>query len=104
MECFDAKLLLRRKNQRHGQNYPVDLFGHLCVCRNCWTYANYLWHKETREVTSRYGLDRDEYEERLDLAWAGRRSRPSPLWRRPLAANAMQFMVLAMGGMIFFLL
>ena len=69
-ECFDFKLLLRQKHHRHDQAYPQDLFDHLGLCRSCWAYAHYLWHKEAEQSSQSALLSEEEVEARLDQAWA----------------------------------
>ena len=75
MDCFKTKLMLRSNQQRRRQDYPAVIFEHLSICRSCWTYANYLWHREAQEISRRHGLHREDYEARLESAWAARHAR-----------------------------
>jgi hypothetical protein len=72
MDCFKTKLMLRTNQQRRRQKYPPVIFEHLSICRSCWTYANYLWHREAQEMARKHGLESEGYETRLESAWASR--------------------------------
>lgn len=72
MDCFKIKLMLRNSHHTHDQQYRSPVFDHLFICRSCWAYANYLWHREAQEVSAKHAISDADHEARLDTAWAGR--------------------------------
>lgn len=72
MDCFKIKLLLRNSYHSHTQEYSSSVFEHLFICRSCWAYANYLWHREAQEVGRKHQIADSDHEARLEAVWAGR--------------------------------
>lgn len=74
MDCFKVKLLLRNGYHSQEQDYPLHAFEHLFLCRSCWAYANYLWHREAQEVGRKQPGADAEHRQRLERAWSARRT------------------------------
>lgn len=86
MDCFKIKLLLRDSYHSHSQDYSANVFEHLFICRSCWAYANYLWHREAQELGRKRQIDDADHAARLESVWAARhRARPGKANRGPAA-------------------
>lgn len=72
MDCFKIKLLLRNSHHSQRQDYSSNVFEHLFLCRSCWAYANYLWHREAQDVGRKQRLAESDHAARLEKAWAER--------------------------------
>ena len=92
MDCFKIKLLLRNGYHSHEQDYPVHVFEHLFICRSCWAYANYLWHREAEELARKQQTGDAEHLERLEKIWASRHRHGKPgaaAWLVEAASGAL---------------